>query len=102
MKTSSSNSDASRNRMVLTPAAILYTVLDPDHFESLDKYQPSAELRSIVESICVPDWQTCAGGFWSRCTPLQYRFNTQGWKIHISASERTAIQTLKMVVPVLK
>jgi len=102
MKSSASNNDVTRNRMVLTPAAILYTILDAEHFESLDRYQASPELRCIVEGICTPDWQIQADGFWTRCSPLQYKFNAQGWKIHISATERTATRILQLVVPVLK
>jgi serine/threonine protein kinase len=101
MKPAAKSPAANRNRMAVDPAPILCTILDPEHFESLDRYRPSLELRSLVEQICTQDWQITADGFWTRCVPPEYSFNIQGWKIHISATESSAMEMLQRIIPLL-
>jgi serine/threonine protein kinase len=87
--------------MVIGAAGILYTLLDQEYFESLQNYKPSSELREIVELSCAPPWQIVTDGFWTRCTPPHYKFNLQGWKLHLSGTEYNAEELLRRVAPLL-
>lgn len=78
-----------------------FTLLDPEFFESLDRYQPTDELISVVRERVGDGWIVRPGGFWSHCTPEGYQHRVQGWKIHVSSSRKNAAETLRRVVPVL-
>lgn len=80
---------------------LFFTLLDREHFESLDRYEPSNEFRSIVETYTDAEWKLRSDGFWSHCTPRGIAIGRQGWKIHVSAVEWTASDTLNRVVPLL-
>jgi tRNA A-37 threonylcarbamoyl transferase component Bud32 len=78
-----------------------FTLLDPEFFESLDSYTPTAELREIVEAHTGDGWTISPRGFWTVCTPAEAVLGAQGWKIHLSATWATAEETLRRAVPVL-
>lgn len=78
-----------------------FTLVDPEFFESLDRYQPSGELLAIVRDHLEPDWIIDVRGFWTRCIPPRTTARRQGWKIHIAAVEFTAEDILRRVLPVL-
>jgi len=78
-----------------------FTILSPEYFECLDRYEPSHELLSVVEAHTDAEWEVRPRGFWSHCTPTGVTPARQGWKIHISAIDRTSRETLQRVLPLL-
>lgn len=78
-----------------------YTLLNKEYFESLDRYQPSPELRSVVAHCVDEGWEVRPNGFWTYCIPKQVPPAAQGWKIHVSTAPQTARETLERVVPLL-
>ncbi|WP_412062990.1 class III lanthionine synthetase LanKC [Rubrivirga sp. IMCC45206] len=81
--------------------ALPYTLMSPEHFESLDRYVPSPDWGARVRSVLGPKWSVQEGGFWTRATPPAYAPIAQGWKIHVSATPASAPVTLERVLPVL-
>jgi len=78
-----------------------FTQLDPEYFETINRYRPGRELLDIVEQCNPEGWQLEPGGFWSYCKPAGYVSQIQGWKIHISGMRTTASELLKRIVPLL-
>jgi serine/threonine protein kinase len=79
----------------------LYSLLDSEYFETIDRYQASRDLLDIVREIVGEGWDVRPGGFWTSCTPGGYEYKIQGWKIHVSGNNSTVVELLKRVVPVL-
>lgn len=80
----------------------LHTLLDPRYFESVERYRPSDELLTVVQKRLEGRWRTKTGGFWTHCSPADRDdLRRHGWKIHLSAVEQTAVETLERVVPIL-
>ncbi len=80
---------------------LVFTLRSREFFESLDSYEPSPELVSIVESYADHSWNVRSLGFWAYCRPADWTPARQGWKIHVSAVHWTAEETLHAVVPLL-
>lgn len=79
----------------------LFTLLDKEFFENLDRYQPTEEFLSLVEGLVGEGWQLRPAGFWAYCTPIEAEIGAQGWKIHVSAVAANGAETLRRVVPLL-
>lgn len=68
--------------------AFLYTVVNPEYYETLDHYIPDekAFLRPI-KALLPTGWDIERAGPWYTCTPPPPAIRPdQGWKIHISAT----------------
>jgi serine/threonine protein kinase len=78
-----------------------FTFLDPQYFETIERYRPTRELIGIVEDLTGDGWDIKSGGFWTNCAPNDYKYQIQGWKIHVSSNRVTAIELLKRIVPLL-
>lgn len=76
-------------------------VLDPEFFESLEKYPSGPEYVGTVHERAAADWTILPGGVWTYCRPPGYEIQPHGWKIHVSAVPVTARETLDRVVPIL-
>jgi serine/threonine protein kinase len=79
----------------------LFTFLDREYFESIDRYQPSRELIDLVERFAGNGWVIKPGGFWTNCAPEGHQYNVQGWKIHLSGTRSTSAELLNRVVPLV-
>lgn len=79
----------------------LFTILDREYFESIDRYQPSRALLDLVEKSISNGWNIRPGGFWTNCAPEGHKYNIQGWKIHVSGTRSTAVELLNRVTPLL-
>lgn len=77
-----------------------YSITDPEFFESLDRYRPTAELRGIVEQHCSEGWVLTPMGFWTYGCPTGHKPQLQGWKIHASGTATTAGELLRRIVPI--
>src|SRR5205823_6508460 len=80
---------------------LLCLFLDPEYFESINRYQPTPEIASLVEHYCDKTWEITRRGFWTYCTPNGYRHIPQGWKIHISGVPQTALDLIRRIAPIL-
>lgn len=60
----------------------------------------SASARAFV-AASQAEWKFEVAGPWAYVTPVGARSPEQGWKLHISATERTAADVLAATVPVL-
>jgi serine/threonine protein kinase len=76
-------------------------LIDRDHFEPIERYRPTEELLQVARRLAPPDWSFRVAGPWTACFKDDHNIPAQGWKIHISATPSTAIETLERVVPVL-
>lgn len=79
----------------------LFARLDPEYFETIDRYQPSGELLQIVRRYETDQWDIKTGGFWTYCRPKALQYRIQGWKIHISGMRTSAIEVLERIAPLL-
>ena len=81
--------------------AVFFTALDPLHFESLDRYQPSATFRERVTVGLGGDWSCSVRGVWTNFAPANYEFLNHGWKLHCGANNGSAPTLLDRIVPIL-
>ena len=80
------------------PANVIYTLADPDHFESVDAYQPQDDFLGVVRSILPVSWRLHRSGIWFQCAPPRTASPpAQGWKIHVSATISSAAAILPVV-----
>ena len=80
---------------------VLYTYLDKYYYETLDRYEPGDEYRSIAEKHAPSSWIFTPKGFWTYCEPQGTTRLDYGWKIHVSSTIENAETTLDRVVPIL-
>ena len=77
-----------------------YAIVDPDFYESLDRYQASDELLQIIEPILPLDWRIIRSGIWQQVQSPSYTERIQGWKIHVSATmsnHKTILETTSSI-----
>jgi serine/threonine protein kinase len=90
----------------MSGANVLEAMVDPEFYDSIDRFQPQEdEFLALVKQI-VPSDMTFArvNGVWFGCMAPEERRKLppiQGWKIHVSASTSCAKDVLRAVVPVL-
>lgn len=82
--------------------AFMNSILDPEFYESIDAYEPNNSLSSIVERHLPKGegWTLFAGGYWTQVNHEANQKLVQGWKIHLSASPKSAKEILERVVPI--
>jgi serine/threonine protein kinase len=78
----------------------LFTALDREHFENIQNYKPTGELIDVVRRELPSNWLIESKGTWTHCGSNDHSIPAQGWKIHISATILTAVETLKRIVPI--
>lgn len=85
---------------------VLDTLANPEFYEVIDYYEPQEEdMLTLVKEMLPSDWLYVRNGVWFGCQPPAERARelpTQGWKIHVSSSVENAVETLKVVVPILR
>ena len=79
----------------------LFCLAERDWFESPQHYRPRAEHLMAVERHLGPAWRIARSGAWYSATPPGPAGPAQGWKIHVSATPATALETLDRAAPVL-
>jgi hypothetical protein len=79
-----------------------YIIADSQFYEPLERYQPepSAHLDPVKEML-PKDWMVIQKGPWFHAVPPDKILPLQGWKIHLSASEKDARSIIDCAVPVL-
>lgn len=87
--------------MLSESPAYLYSVLDREYFEKIERYLPLDEYSSVVREAAPDPWEIKPAGFWTLVRHPDCETLIQGWKIHISAVEDTAVETLQRIVPIL-
>lgn len=55
--------------------------------------------RATVAGLLPAQWQLVERGIWLSATPAKYILPAQGFKLHVSATHETAVETLRRVVP---
>ncbi|WP_167284895.1 class III lanthionine synthetase LanKC [Marilutibacter alkalisoli] len=81
---------------------MMHTLLDRDHYEPISRYAPKADYLDIVRKRLVSGWKLVVDGFWTHCTPEDYRAISHGWKIHVSSTTKDARAILEIVSEVLE
>jgi serine/threonine protein kinase len=67
----------------------------------LDEPLLSDLMQATLARIGNESWRVSTDGFWSRVTPEGYRFQQQGWKLHVSATPLSAPVVLARCATVL-
>lgn len=75
---------------------VAFALMDQEHFESLDKYVPNDGFIGEVRKLLPAQWRIQPNGFWTYCSPPDARIIEHGWKIHVSATPRHAVETLTL------
>lgn len=78
-----------------------YAIQDGDRFESLERYVPTDELKSLVDEMLDSNWTVASLGYWCLCRPRSHKLLEQGWKLHIAGTTSTAKDLLVRLVPIL-
>jgi hypothetical protein len=82
---------------------LIYLLADPVFFDTFDHYSPKLEDFYLpVTKQLPPGWSTQRRDVWFNCVPPVNKSAAQGWKIHLSAIGRNALEVLKIVVPILR
>lgn len=77
----------------------LYLYLDPDYYETLDKYRPqSSEYLDCIRALIPSGWTVNPSGIWCMVTPPSDEMPDQGFKIHVSAVPTLGRTTLERCV----
>ncbi|MEV6948585.1 class III lanthionine synthetase LanKC [Streptomyces sp. NPDC051172] len=74
--------------------ALVYGVADPLHYETPSRLHDDASRYPLVHGAIPPGWRRSLSGLWTVLTPDDAPPAGQGWKIHVSATPRTAAQAL--------
>lgn len=90
----------------MSGANVLEAMVDPEFYDSIDRFQPREdEYLDLVKQMVPSDMMfERINGVWFGCIAPQERRKqppTQGWKIHVSATASCSRDVLKAVVPVL-
>jgi serine/threonine protein kinase len=65
----------------------LYTLSDPQFYESLDRCSPkSSDFYDPARRILPDAWSIVRRGIWFHCNPPNIQLPACGWKIHVSAT----------------
>lgn len=80
---------------------MMYTLLDRDRYESINRYRPTRTYLDIVEPVLADRWTVSVDGFWTSCTPSGADIDIHGWKIHVSSTVKDAAEVLAIVVDAL-
>lgn len=81
-----------------------YCVVDALYFDSISNYVPNPERSyySLAKQGLNSDWQLERMGIWYRGIPLEPApIPEQGFKIHLSATSKTACQIMTRIMPIL-
>ena len=81
--------------------AQFFALLDPQYFESLDRYKPADDYIHLVEEELDKSWRIRQGGFWTVCSPSDPATVPHGWKIHLSSQVSLGEETLRRLLPLL-
>ncbi|AKF86438.1 hypothetical protein MFUL124B02_26880 [Myxococcus fulvus 124B02] len=76
------------------------TFLSPEYYETLERHRPSADYLDLVKPHLDAGWKVIPGGYWTRCWPREGHL-AHGWKIHLAASNETAVELLQRTLPLL-
>lgn len=79
----------------------LAALLHPEHYENIEHYRPATTFSDAARRHLAAGWMLAPTGFWTQCDPPGYEPLVHGWKIHLSADPRRAVETLDRVVPLL-
>ncbi|MFJ9631691.1 class III lanthionine synthetase LanKC [Streptomyces sp. NPDC101175] len=74
--------------------ALLYTVADPLHYETPSRLDDDTRYPP-AHGVIPPGWRRSLSGLWAVMTPDDTPPAGQGWKIHVSATPRTAAPALE-------
>jgi serine/threonine protein kinase len=76
-----------------------FTLASAEYFEDFRNYKPTDELVQVAKTHLPSTRQLKHDGIWVYCEPTEYSLPNQGWKIHISGTILTAVETLEKLVP---
>lgn len=64
-----------------------YSLVDPEFYEPLDRYQPNpADYIELTDKLVPATWRRSRSSIWYNCSPPVTNLPRQGWKIHLSAT----------------
>lgn len=75
---------------------LFHTLVTSDFYEPITAYAPSAEYRELVAAALDDRWLITRSGLWFEARLLSSpEVPLQGWKVHLSATPRSAAQVLR-------
>jgi len=77
-----------------------YTFCHPEYFETLSRYRATPVYRDILLTLLPESWTLTRSDIWIHARSRSTRIESQGFKIHISASISQAESVLQRIVPV--
>ena len=79
-----------------------YLLADDHFYEPLDRYPPVlTDYFEQVRALVPESWVLVRQGVWFHAVPKDKEMPAQGWKIHVSATYRSAPRILEEIVPIL-
>lgn len=79
----------------------LFTLADPEFYETLSRYPASPEFENLVRPMVPADWEFGRRSIWLHAAPPDARLPAQGFKVHVTSVLGCAADVLRAVVPVL-
>lgn len=80
---------------------LFFMHVDPNHFESIERYEPQDDVYASTVTSHLPDaWSTRRQGTWFVASAPDQTLPEQGFKLHVSATHADAVDVLERVVPV--
>lgn len=79
-----------------------HCLVSPEFYESITNYAPSSSsYDQLIRKYLPAGWTLIKEGIWHHATPAGPILPPQGFKIHISATYKTAVTAIQRVLPIL-
>ncbi|HYR08243.1 MAG TPA: hypothetical protein VEQ60_10760, partial [Longimicrobium sp.] len=79
-----------------------FALLDPEFFVPFGQKTPGPEYQALVAGLNAAGWRVQRGGVWTHVVPPGWQPQTQGWKLHLSATPAHAPEVLQRTARVLE
>ena len=81
---------------------LTYMSHHPRWFEGFGRRAMTGEHLGAYREVVPNNWQLRRRGYWMVSEPPQTPAIAQGWKLHVSATSATSVETLRRALPVLR
>lgn len=81
--------------------SFFYTIVDPNFYDTIERYKPSPAFVEPLRRVLPSDWQISKSGIWFQCNPQGATLPQHGWKIHLTTTPIQAPAVLTTAARVL-